>query len=86
MSDCQFNIPFTGSAESVMAKARSAVEGQGGRFEGTTEAGSFEVSVFGNSLAGSYKTSGQHMEINIHSKPFIIPCSAIESFLTKQIS
>jgi hypothetical protein len=86
MSDCQFNIPFTGTPESVIQKARAAVEGQGGRFEGSTDAGSFEVSVFGNSLAGSYKTTGQQLEIIIHSKPFIIPCSAIESFLTKQIS
>ena len=85
MSACNFIIPFEGSAEKIMAKTRSAVQAQGGNFEGDAAAGTFAVSVFGNSVAGSYNVSGQMLNIVIDSKPFMIPCSAIESFLKNQI-
>lgn len=86
MSACNFSIPFTGDAESVLRKAKSAVESQGGRFEGDLSAGNFDVSVFGNTIAGSYTVMPQTLEIVIDSKPFLVPCSTIESFLTKQLS
>ena len=78
-------IPFEGEAEKIMAKTRSAVVAQGGKFEGDASTGNFDVSVFGNSVAGSYNVSGQMLNIIIDSKPFMIPCSAIESFLKNQI-
>lgn len=86
MSSCNFSIPFSGPAEKVFNKARSAVESQGGNFSGNTEAGKFDVSVFGNNVAGSYSLSGQLLNIVIDSKPFLVPCSAIESFLKNQVS
>jgi hypothetical protein len=69
-----------------MNKAKSAVESQGGNFTGDTTSGKFDVSVFGNSIAGSYEVAGQNLNIVIDSKPFLIPCSAIEGFLSKQLS
>lgn len=86
MSACSFIIPFSGTAENILAKARSAVESQGGNFTGDVNTGNFNVSVFSNTIAGSYNVSGQSLEIIIDSKPFLVPCSAIESFLTKQIN
>lgn len=86
MSSCNFSIPFNGSAEQVLNKAKSAVESQGGNFTGDINAGNFEVSVFGNTIAGSYNLSGNNMDIVIDSKPFLIPCSTIENFLAKQLS
>ena len=86
MSACNFIIPFSGSAANILAKARSAVESQNGNFTGDETNGNFEVSIFSNSIAGSYNVSGQSLEITIDSKPFLVPCSAIESFLTKQIN
>ena len=85
MSDCNFTIPFEGPAEKVLIKARFAVESQGGSFTGDSSAGNFAVSVFGNSIAGSYTVTGQDMNIIITSKPFMIPCSMIEGFLKNQI-
>jgi hypothetical protein len=85
MSECTFSIPFQGNSTEVLNKAKSAVEKQGGQFSGDDYSGNFDVSVFGNSIAGSYEVAEQQLHITIHNKPFIIPCNAIESFLTKQI-
>lgn len=68
-----------------MAKARSAVQSQGGDFTGDTSSGDFNVSVFGNKIVGNYAVSGQTLNINITDKPFMVPCSAIESFLKGQL-
>ncbi len=83
---CNFSTPFVGEPSTIMNKAKSAVESQGGNFTGDTNAGNFDVTVFGNSITGSYTVSGQNLDVIITDKPFLIPCSAIESFLAKQIS
>lgn len=86
MSSCNFSIPFSQPAEIILQKAKSAVESQGGVFSGDNNSGSFDVSVFGNTIRGSYIVAGQQLEVLIDSKPFLVPCSTIESFLSKQIS
>ncbi len=85
MAACNFSIPFSGDPQQVLNKARSTVQGQGGNFEGDINGGNFDVNVFGNAIAGSYSVAGQNMEVVNHSKPFLIPCSTIESFLKSQI-
>lgn len=85
MAACNFTIPFSGSAQVVLNKARTAVQGQGGTFDGNENAGNFHVSVFGNTIIGAYTVAGQELEIVIDSKPFLLPCSAIEGFLRNQI-
>lgn len=83
---CNFKIPFSGSAEEIMNKAKSTVQSQGGNFSGDTNAGSFDVTVFGNTIKGSYTVSGADLDIVIDSKPFLLPCSTIESFLKGQLA
>ncbi len=85
MAACNFSIPFSGDPQQVLEKARTTVQGQGGNFDGDTKAGNFSVSVFGNSIEGSYSVLGQSMDVIIASKPFLLPCSAIEGFLKSQI-
>lgn len=82
---CDFSIPFSGNADAVLAKARSAVQSQGGNFNGDASGGDFNVSVFGNKIVGNYTVNGQTLNINITDKPFMVPCSAIESFLKGQL-
>jgi hypothetical protein len=82
---CDFSIPFTGDTETVLAKAKSAVQSQGGNFNGDSDSGSFDVSVFGNKIVGNYTVSGQTLHINITDKPFMVPCNAIEGFLKGQL-
>ncbi|MDB5197296.1 MAG: hypothetical protein JWP88_1667 [Flaviaesturariibacter sp.] len=86
MAACNFSIPFSGEATGVLAKAKAAVQKQGGTFTGDTNSGQFGVSVFGNDIAGSYTVTGNNMNIVIDSKPFLVPCSAIEGFLKSQIA
>jgi hypothetical protein len=83
---CNFNIPFSGQAEEILQKAKQTVESQGGQFTGDINNGSFNVSVFGNTIVGSYSVQGSVLGIIITEKPFMVPCSMIESFLTKQLS
>ena len=86
MSMCNFSIPFSGNAESILAKAKSAIESQNGDFTGDVNSGNFEVSVFANSIKGYYNVSGQVLSLTITDKPFLIPCSSIESLLKSKIS
>lgn len=82
---CEFSISFTGEPTVVLAKAKKAVESQGGNFNGDTNQGDFLVSVFGNKIIGNYTVTEQTLNVNITDKPFMVPCSAIEGFLKGQI-
>lgn len=81
---CKFKIPFTGSAEQVLNRARTAVEGQGGTFSGDETSGSFEVSVMGT-IKGSYILMGNELDISIDSKPMFVGCGMIEGFLKSKL-
>ena len=83
---CSFSIPFQGSAEQIVSKARSAVQGQGGDFEGNSSSGSFGVSVMSNTIKGNYTVAGNELHVVIDSKPFFVPCSTIEGFLRNQLT
>ena len=86
MSTCNFSIPFTGEPEVILAKAKAAIESQNGNFNGDIKSGNFEVSVFANSIKGYYSVTGQNLNLTITDKPFLIPCSTIETLLRSKIS
>jgi hypothetical protein len=85
MAACNFIIPFTGDATAVLEKAKKAVEKQSGHFSGDATQGIFDVSFFGQEITGNYTVSGNDLNIIIENKPFMVPCSAIESFLKSQV-
>ncbi len=82
---CKFTIAFTKDAETVLGKAKAAVEKQNGTFSGDTNSGEFSVSVFGSDIKGNYTVEGNNLNMEITDKPFLIPCNAIESFLKNQL-
>ncbi len=86
MSACNFSIPFSSGAEDVLEKAKTAINSQGGNFNGDASGGSFDVSVFGNTIKGSYTVEGSTLNVVIDSKPFLVPCSTIESFLKSKMT
>lgn len=86
MSACSFSLPFSKPAEEILAKAKQTVEAQGGNFTGDQSAGAFDVSVFGNTIKGSYTVSGSNLNIEITDKPFLVPCNMIESFLRDKLT
>jgi hypothetical protein len=83
---CNFSLPISSDPETALAKARKAVQSQGGTFNGDTNSGNFSVSVFGNTIAGDYTVNGSDLVIAITEKPFLLPCPAIESYLKGAIS
>lgn len=86
MSACNFKLSFNESPLTAVTKAKAAVESQNGIFNGDEHSGNFEVTIFGNTIKGNYQVEGQILNLTITDKPFIVPCSMIESFLNKQIS
>lgn len=86
MSACNFNISFSADKTEVLAKAKKTVESQGGTFNGDGDRGNFDLSVMGFTVIGSYVVEGNTLAILIDEKPMMIPCSAIESFLTSKLN
>jgi len=85
MSACTFTLPFSGSPEVILNKAKAAIEKQGGTFNGDEKAGAFHLSVMNNTIAGSYTISGHELTMIITDKPFFVPCSTIESMLKSKL-
>jgi hypothetical protein len=83
---CNFSITFTKPVEEILAKAKETVESQQGNFAGDASKGNFDVTVFGNTVVGNYVVEGQVLNIDITDKPFMVPCSMIESFLTSKLN
>ena len=86
MADCNFSIPFEVGVGTLVNKARTTVQGQGGSFDGDDNSGQFNVSVFGSTIAGTYNIIGNEMQVQITDKPFMIPCSTIESYLKNHLA
>lgn len=86
MAECNFNVPFSVPPVEIIAKAKSAIEGQNGNFKGDENAGEFSVSIIGNTIKGNYMITGQVMNLAITQKPFFVPCSTIENLLLKEIA
>jgi hypothetical protein len=82
---CNFSIPFSGSPKDILGRAKHAVQHQGGAFRGDESSGIFQVNVMGSAIRGSYTVNGQDLNITIDSKPFLIPCNTIETFLRNQL-
>lgn len=85
MSACNFTFPVNGAPAEVLQRARTAVTSQGGNFQGNEQSGNFNLTVFGNTIAGSYTVAGDNMDIQITEKPFLLPCGTIEGFLKSQL-
>ncbi len=86
MPACSFSIPFTKDATEILDKAKKTVESQDGVFTGDIKSGNFNVTVFGNTITGTYEVDGQNLNMNIIDKPFMVPCAMIESYLKGQLS
>ena len=86
MSACNFSFPLSGPLETILEKAKTAIVNQGGTFNGDGTSGNFDLSIFGNLITGTYTVDSTNLYIVIQEKPFLIPCSAIESFLKKQLT
>ncbi len=86
MAACNFTIAFAKPADEILAKAKKTIESQNGSFNGNETEGHFDVTIFGNTIKGTYTVQGQSLNIDIVEKPFLIPCNMIETYLTGQLN
>jgi hypothetical protein len=86
MSDCNISIPFQQPVAVVISKAKAAIESYNGTFNGDDTSGDFGITVYGNTVKGTYSIAGQVMNLIITHKPFFVPCSTIENLLLKELS
>ncbi|MDB5120931.1 MAG: hypothetical protein JWN56_2149 [Sphingobacteriales bacterium] len=85
MAKCNFSIEFSGSAESLISKAQTAITNNGGAFNGNTESGGFIISSPLGKVSGMYAVEGQNFLISIEDKPFLVSCNKIETTLKQYL-
>jgi hypothetical protein len=83
MAKHRFSVPFPGSSQDIVAKAKAAIEKAGGQFNGTEGKGDFTVPTPAGTVKGTYAIAAQSFSVDITDKPFIVPGSAIESQVRK---
>ena len=86
MPECVFNIPISGPIGDMVNKAKEAIQGTGGLFEGDVTAGKFAVPVMVGKIVGKYSVDSQYFKVEIVEKPFLVPCDMIESQLKEYLS
>jgi hypothetical protein len=85
MSKCNFSIPFNGSVDQLVNKAKDAITSAGGQFSGDVAGGQFSLSTFAGTITGSYDVSQSSLNIDISDKPLFVSCSMIEQELKKYL-
>lgn len=80
---CQFNLPFSGAADSLMQRAKQEIEGTGGSFTGDSSQGNFHAKTPIGSIYGSYQIVGQQISLAITKKPFLLSCNRIQKELSE---
>ncbi|MCW3110658.1 MAG: hypothetical protein JWQ09_5164 [Segetibacter sp.] len=79
---CQFNISFSGDAESLITRAKQEIERSGGFFNGNAAQGDFQAKTPIGSIRGTYQIEGREISLAITKKPFLLSCTRIEKELT----
>ena len=79
---CQFSIPFSGEAETLMQRARQEIVRAGGTFNGDAQQGNFQAKTPIGSIHGTYQISGPQILLAIVKKPLLLSCKRIEKELT----
>ncbi|WP_437680088.1 hypothetical protein [Sorangium sp. So ce131] len=83
MAKHSFSVPFSGSSQDIVAKAKEAIEKAGGQFSGSEGNGNFSVPTPAGTVKGTYAIAAQSFSVDITDKPFLVPGSAIESQVRK---
>ena len=81
---CKISILVAAPASDLFFKVKEAIEKNGGTIDGDESSGSFHIKIMGT-IAGSYTTNGNTMNIFVENKPLFISCSQIESFLLSRL-
>ena len=74
-------IPITRSVDALLKDARERAERAGGSVTGDTTAGKFQGATPLGPVSGSYRIQGDHVELTILQKPFLVGLNLIEDKL-----
>ncbi len=86
MAKCTISIPLTKAPDIVIEAAKKRIADAGGKMEGDTASGTFQVSIpVMGKIAGDYRMSSDAMVVDVNEKPFVLPCGKIEEWLKKQL-
>jgi hypothetical protein len=80
---CNFSIPFSGDAVSLMKRAQQEIESSGGAFSGDASQGNFQAKTPLGSIQGNYQIQDQTISLNITKKPFLLSCKRIQKELSE---
>jgi len=82
-----FDVTFNGPAETLLAKAKTEIEAQGGTITGDNTSGDIKISLpIVGAIGGVYKITGQVITITINQKPAFVPCDMIASKIKEALS
>jgi hypothetical protein len=79
---CQFNLSFSGDAESLTRRAKQEIERAGGALTGDSTQGNFQANTPIGAIQGNYFINGEVITLAITKKPFLLSCKRIEKELT----
>jgi hypothetical protein len=83
---CNFSINYPKSKEELVTQLKSAILSQANaHFEGDNTTGAFAFTAMSFNIAGNYVIEGDSIDVNIIDKPFLVPCSKIESEIRKYL-
>lgn len=81
-----FHFTFSGPAQDLVNAAEQKVQQAGGTFDGDAGGGTFDVPVpLVGKVEGGYQIGGQQLTVKINRKPFLLPCSSIESYVKSML-
>lgn len=78
-------IPFTENIDLLFKKALQESQNHEGKFAGNKDKGDFDFKALGGRFTGSYRVSGNLIEVIFTNKPFLMPGIVIETFLKQHI-
>ncbi|WGQ10683.1 hypothetical protein QG516_03315 [Pedobacter gandavensis] len=84
---CNFYIEYPESKNEMVDQLKAAIEVQtDGLFQGNTLAGEFSFSAKGFKLAGTYRITGDTIQVEITNKPWLLSCRKIEAEIRKYLA
>ncbi len=81
-----FDIPFEGTAETILAKAKKAIEAGNGTMSGDGDTGSFSLPAGISKVKGKYLVEDNKLKVTITDKPIYVSGDMIENILKKHLS
>ncbi len=82
---CKFSVPFSTSADEIIARAKSAITGAGGNFNNESTSGTFSLPIPMGKIEGQYAKADSSLIITISHKPVFISCHLIEQKLKEYL-